>query len=229
MCATFKCLTILGAGLLSVVGVLQADPATMAELRLANALGRGHGPLEVTLNDRPWNAAGLGPGEVSALRYLEEGVHRVGFRRQGIEPVEVRLKLDHGQRVTLMPHAVWVAERQDWVIKVFQLESSPAAAGRTLAFVDLGDGPRRLIEIRQAGRSWARLSLSRMQVQRVPILQPRGYLPIRCGGHQLPSLPVFETGEHVVVLYSDARGGIGSLRYRERPLFIGSQATLETP
>ena len=196
------------------MSVAEAPP--WAGLRIANALGEGLENLQVELDGRAWREEGLAAGEVSGLRRLPVGRHRLTFSVDGLGKREVSLTLKPDQVVTLLPHIGNPKRSLGPEIRVLKLERLKDHSGRLATVVDLGSKPRRLLEIKQLGKSWTPLALRRMELQRFSIVQQRGYLPLRVGRQRLPSLPVFEGGQHVVVLYEDRTGELMSLYYRDR-------------
>ncbi len=190
-----------------------------AGLRVANAVGEG--TLQVESKGRTWQVGGLKSGEVSALRRLKPGSHRLTFSVDGMLKREIRLSLKPSQCITLVAHMV-VAPRVGMEpprvqINVLKLESAPMVVGRVATVVDLGVQARRFLEIRQVGASWSPITLRRLEPQRFYIQQHRGYLPLRHGQQRLASMPVFEQGHHVLVLYENGQGQLSSISFLDRP------------
>jgi len=190
----------------------------MAGLRIANALGRAQDPLRITLDGQPWNAEGLKQGQVSALRRLATGRHRLRFRQGESAALEVRVELGAGESIALIAHDVTLRQPPGRQIRVIQLHDSHAVDERHVRFLHVGQSPRRLLKIRPANQSWQSVSLTRGEVERISLGQPRGYLPMWVGEQQLPALPIRASGCHVVILYDQEDGAVGCLQYRERPL-----------
>jgi len=187
-----------------------------AGLRVANALGHGRGSLQVELNGEAWSVHGMEVGEVSSLRRVPPGRHRLRFQREGLAVHEAQLTLKADECITLVVHAGRVEDDAAWEIRVLKLEALVAGSGRMATVVDLGSEENRLLEIKQVGKSWETIALRRQELRRFSIVQHRGYLPMRVGRQPLPSLPVFEHGHHVVVLYESEGGRLGALCYRDR-------------
>ena len=186
-----------------------------AGLRIANVLDHGRGALQVEINDKSWRLEGMQVGEVSELRRLRPGVHRLSFMREGMGKIEVRLGLDEGEVMTLIPHA-YRAEHGVWEMRVLRLHHHALTQGREATVVHVGPQPHLMLEVKQARKSWTPMALKRLEPQRFPIIQHRGYLPMRLEKQALHSMPVFEKGHQVVVLYGLQNGRTASLSYRDR-------------
>lgn len=214
MCAISKLVILLLC--LLPIELAAAEVQTWAGLRIANALEEGSARLRVELNGRVWRDGGMGCGEVSGLRRVAHGTHHLSFSMDGLKGREVRLTLKPGQILALVPHALALEDGSGREIRVLKLEHLKDRSERIATVVDLGCEPCRLLEIKQIGKSWAPVALRRMELARFPIVQHRGYLPMRVGRQQLHSLPVFKEGHQVVVLYERKGGGLTSLHYRDR-------------
>ena len=194
----------------------QAQQSEWAGLRIANALLAGPASLRVNLNGVEWSKHGMKAGEVSALRRLRPGRHQLQFSCAGLEKHEVRLTLKAGEQITLVPHGCPLPGSPRTGIEVIKLSGWDAGSGRALTVLDLGSQSRRLIGIKQGGKTWTSISLRRKEVQRFEIIQHRGYLPIRLGDRSLGSVPVFGQGNQVLVLYDGLDGQTDFLIYRDR-------------
>lgn len=193
--------------------VLGLDAET-AGLRICNALDLGQSRLQVELNGKAWGESGMEVGEVSGLRRLQPGSHRLNFSGEGWENRRVVLNLEAGEIVTLVPHE-GRAENGKRMIRVLKLESRETK-DRSVTFVYVGEQPRLLMEMKPVGKSWTPISLKRLELKPFTIHRSRGYLPMRVGKTPLHSMPVFEEGHHIVVLYERRNGEVSSLCYRDR-------------
>ena len=202
--------------LLLLVSSCLAEEPEWAGLRIANGIGVGPHALKVRINGDLWSKQGLARGQVSSLRRLQAGRYRLSFLQDGLAGHEVRVVLEPGQQVTLVPHVQRKRGSPAWRIKVLRLNAAPAGTGRVATVVDVGLSERRVLEIKQIGKSWAPLSLRHLELQRFKITQHRGYLPLRVGQRTLHSMPVFEEGHHVMVLFDVPGVGVSCLFFRDR-------------
>lgn len=193
---------------------LVALAAQPAGLRIANALDHGSGPLRVELDSSPWNEEGMERAEVSGLRRLQPGVHRLKFSKEGLTTAHVRMTLKAGEIITLVPYAS--GSEGEVVIRVLKLHGRKADANRLGTLVYVGADERILLELKQLGGSWTPLALRRLELIPFSIQQSRGYLPMRVGRQSLNAMPVMEKGHHVVVIYDLKNGCPASLSYRDR-------------
>ncbi|MDX1680288.1 MAG: hypothetical protein R3242_06120 [Akkermansiaceae bacterium] len=195
------------------------DKVPWAGLRVANATAtQGEGSaLRITLDGKPWQVEGMASGEVSALRRLPSGQHRLDFALDGIEGHRVVLDLKEEAMVTLVPYLRWSEPERRWSIRVIRLDAGTWRDERSLCVLHLGRAEPQRLEMKQGAGSWQALSLRRLKVQELPLAQKRGYLPLRAGRQRLASMPVFERGRHVLVLYESTDGKLATLAYRDRP------------
>ena len=195
--------------------ILMPMQAEYVGLRIANALDHGRGSLRVVCDGREWFTHGIQRGEVSGLRRLQPGVHHLKFTRNGLDPAEIRLRLKSGECVSLVPYA----RRRDngqWAIRVLKLDVDRLAVDREVSIVYVGARPRLLLDFQPAGKDWESLVVNRMELEAFTVSQPRGYLPVRVGRQTLQSLPIFEQGRQVMVVFDLVNGGLSSLSYRSR-------------
>jgi len=71
------------------------------------------------------------------------------------------------------------------------------------------------IQIQRPDETWIPLSVKRLDLQRVPILQRAGYVPLKTEAGDLKPLSVGTSGNFVSVLYEDAERVIRSQNFQD--------------
>jgi hydrogenase maturation factor len=71
------------------------------------------------------------------------------------------------------------------------------------------------VRIRQKDGTWTAMHIARLALERAPILQRSGYVPIQAESQDLEPLSVASSGNYVAVVYEDADGKICSENFQD--------------
>lgn len=188
-------------------------------VRLVNAVAQGDKPLELLVNGESMSPDGYQLGDVTGGIGLAPGSHTITVKREGIEPGTTRIDLAADTTVTLIPFAEKVPATDDkpahWTIRILRLKQMDPETARTATFVSVSQSPEHEVEIRDPKGNWTKVTVKRLATARTPILYPEGYVPLRMKTGKLPSIPVGEPGNYVVLLYDDASGATKALNLQD--------------
>jgi hypothetical protein len=207
--------------LLPAAARAQEPPAArkVGFVRLVNAVAQGDKSLEMLINGESMNPDGYQLGDVTGGIGLAPGSHSITVKREGIEPGTTRIDLAADTTVTLIPFAEKVPATDDkpahWTIRILRLKQMDPETARTATFISVSQTPEHEVEIRDPKGNWTKVTVKRLAVARTPILYPEGYVPLRMKTGKLPSIPVGEPGNYVVVLYDDASGATKALNLQD--------------
>ncbi len=188
-------------------------------IRLANAVSQGTGMLTMEVDGKTIGSRGFKIGEATGGITLTSGVRTVRFSRVGVEPGSTRVNVAGNETTTVIPYAEMVPATDEkpahWAIRILRLKQQDAPDKRSATFVSVSSKPNIKVEIRDPDGNWSPVIVSRLATARVPILFPRGYVPLRCGDSKLTSIPVGEPGNYVVLLYDDLNEEVKSLNFKD--------------
>ena len=218
--ATFCALAAFCA-LLTPKASAQATPpaAKVGFVRMVNAVAQGSGPLELLVNGESMNPDGYNLGDVTGGIGLKPGAHEISFRRQGLKEGSTRINVAADNTTTLIPFAERVPATDEkpahWAIRILRLKQMEPETERTATFVSVSQSPEHEVEIRDPKGNWTKVFVKRLVISRTPILYPEGYVPLRHKEGKLPSIPVGEPGNYVVVLYDNAEGKMQAVNLQD--------------
>lgn len=208
--------------LLPAAATAQDKPAAARKVgfvRLVNTVAQGDKPLELLIDGESMNPDGYQLGDVTGGIGLAPGSHSVTVKREGVEPGTTRIDLVADSTVTLIPFAEKVPATDDkpahWTIRILRLKQMDPETARTATFVSVSQSPEHEVEIRDPKGNWTKVTVKRLTIARSPILYPEGYVPLRMKSGKIPSIPVGEPGNYVVVLYDDASGVTKALNLQD--------------
>ena len=188
-------------------------------MRLVDAVAQGQDPLQLVIDGEPMNPDGYNPGDVTGGIGLKAGTHQITIRRRGVGESDIRLNVEADNTVTLIAFAERVAATDDkpapWVLRILRLKQMEPVAKRSATFVSVSQSPEHAVEIGSPNGTWTTVFVKRLDIARSPIHHPEGYVPLRCKSGKLPSIPVGEPGNYVVVLYDDAAGNLRALNLQD--------------
>ena len=188
-------------------------------VRLVDAVAQGHDKLQLLIDGEAMNPDGYQLGDVTGGIGLKPGAHEITIKRPGVREGITRLSIVADDTITLIPFAEQVPATDDkpahWAMRILRLRQMEPVAKRSATFVSVSQTPEHEVEIRAPNGIWTTVSVKRLAIARTPILYPEGYVPLRCKSGKLPSIPVGEPGNYVVVLYDDAAGHMQALNLQD--------------
>lgn len=188
-------------------------------VRLVDALAPGQGGLQLFIDGESMNPDGYQLGDVTGGIGLKPGAHQIKITRPGVSEGVTRLNIVADATVTLIPYAERMPAADDkpahWAVRILRLKQMEPVSKRTATFVSVSQSPEHEVEIGAPNGSWTKVLVKRLAIARTPIHYPEGYVPLRCKAGKLPSIPVGEPGNYVVVLYDDAAGNMQALNLQD--------------
>ena len=220
--SVFRRLTAAACGMLLLPSLACAqEPAArkVGFVRLVNAVAQGEKALELLIDGEAMNPDGYQLGDVTGGIGLAPGSHQITVKREGVQPGSTRIDVVADNTTTLIPFAEKVPATDDkpahWTIRILRLKQMEPETERTATFVSVSQTPEHEVEIRDPKGNWTKVAVKRLATVRTPILYPEGYVPLRTKTGKLPSIPVGEPGNYVVVLYDDATGATKALNLQD--------------
>lgn len=188
-------------------------------VRLVNAVAIGTGKLDMLIDGSKVRDEGYHFGDVTGGIARKPGSYKVSFRREGVKSGETKVALDLNETTTLIPFAEFVPATPDqeayWTIRILRLKQHENKEKRTATIVNVTRLPELKVEIRQRDGTWEALFVKRLGLERTPIQQSTGYVPLRSDGKNLEALSVGNSGNFVAVVYEDADGTIRSQNFQD--------------
>lgn len=188
-------------------------------VRLVDAVAQGQEKLLLFIDGESMNPDGYQLGDVTGGIGLKPGPHQIKIQRPGVNEGVTRLNVVAGSTVILVPFAERVPATDDkpahWELRILRLKQMEPVTKRTATFVSVSQTPEHEVEISAPNGTWTRVFAKRLAITRTPILYPEGYVPLRCKAGKLPSIPVGEPGNYVVILYDDAAGNMQALNLQD--------------
>lgn len=188
-------------------------------VRIVNAVAQGKDPLQFLIDGEVMNADGYKLGDVTGGIGLKPGSHEITFKRTDLKDGITRVSVMADNTTTLIPFAELVPATDDkpahWAIRILRLKQMEPETKRTATFISVSQTPQHEVEISDPKGNWTKVSVKRLTIARTPILFPEGYVPLRTKTGRLPSIPVGEPGNYVVVLYDDANGKTQALNLQD--------------
>lgn len=196
-----------------------APPDKLGFVRLVDAVAQGRDKLELLIDGEVMNPDGYQLGDVTGGIGLKPGSHQITLKRPGVRDGITRLTVAADSTITLIPFAEQVPATDDqpahWAMRILRLRQMEPVTKRTATLVSVSQSPEHAVEIGAPNGKWTTVHVKRLAIARSPILYPEGYVPLRCKSRKLPSIPVGEPGNYVVVLYDDAAGHLQALNLQD--------------
>lgn len=204
--------------LLLTAAAAETPPAKDGSVRIANAVTRGTGALIVEIDGQTLKPAGFKSGAVTGSVSVPPGGHGVKFSCAGLESGTTRLTIAPGETMTLIAFAEPVPEAAPprWRIKILRLRQQRPETARQASFANVSSNPEITVETRDPAGKWIAVTVKRLAIVRSPILQTRGYVPLKTAAGPLASIPVAASGNYVVVLFDGPDGIPRSLSLYDR-------------
>jgi hypothetical protein len=188
-------------------------------IRLLNVVAVGTGKLDFLIDGVVVRDEGYMLGDVTGGIPRKPGSYTMKFSRDGVEPGETKLLVIKDETVTLIPFAEYIPATEDkeayWTIRILRLKQSENKEKSTATVVNLTRKEEVNIQIQRPDETWIPLSVKRLDLQRVPILQRAGYVPLKTEAGDLKPLSVGTSGNFVSVLYEDAERVIRSQNFQD--------------
>lgn len=209
---------------LLVVAPLYGAGSESGFVQIANAVGRGDGPLMVSVDGRQLRADGFQTGDVTGALVLASGRHVVRVKQNGLVTGMTRIEVVPGKLLTLIPFAEKTPAKQGggevWRLRILKLALADAGDQRLMQLVSVAAVQRLPVEWRRLDGAWQTVNLKRAQPMSVLINQHRGYVALRCGGARLGSVPVGPPGNHLVVVHDDGAGAYACIVFAEARVWL---------
>jgi hypothetical protein len=209
----------LGSCLLAPVIAQDPVPEKVGFVRLVDAVAQGRDKLQFFIDGAAMHPDGYHLGDVTGGIGLKPGTHEITIKRPGVSDGFTRLNMVADRTVTLIPFAEWVPATDDkaahWAMRILRLKQMEPVTKRSATFVSVSQSPEHEVEISAPNGKWTKVFVKRLAIARTPIRYPEGYVPLRCKAGKLPSIPVGEPGNYVVVLYDDAAGNLQALNLQD--------------
>ena len=217
--AALRAAACLGCGCLALAAVSAAPPPKPGFVRLVNAVAAGQDKLELFIDGELMNPDGYQLGDVTGGIGLPPGPHQITIKRPGVRAGVTRLTVAAAATITLIPFAERIPATDDepahWTMRILRLRQMEPVTKRTATLVSVSQSPEHVVEIAAPDGKWTAVLVKRLAIARTPIHHPEGYVPLRCKSGKLPSIPVGEPGNYVVVLYDDAAGRLQALNLQD--------------
>ena len=188
-------------------------------VRVVNAVAQGQDNLQLLIDGETMNPDGYALGDVTGGIGLKPGSHEITLKRTGLKDGITRITLAVDNTITLIPFAELVPatdeQKAHWAIRILRLKQMEPETKRTATFISVSQSPQHEVEISDPKGNWTKVTVKRLTIARTPILYPEGYVPLRTKDGKLPSIPVGEPGNYVVVLYDDAAGKTKALNLQD--------------
>ena len=196
-----------------------APPPKVGFVRIVNAVAQGQDTLQLLIDGESLNPDGYKLGDVTGGIGLKPGSHEVTLKQTGLKDGVTRISVVADNTTTLIPFAELVPATDDkkahWEIRILRLKQMEPETKRTATFVSVSQTPEHEVEISDPKGNWTKVFVKRLTIARTPILFPEGYVPLRAKAGRLPSIPVGQPGNYVVVLYDDAAGKTQALNVQD--------------
>jgi hypothetical protein len=200
---------------------VSAEEPANGYLRLANALAQGTGPLQLAVDGKSLTPDGYQPGDFTGEIPLSPGTQSVKFSRQPLPAASTTVVIAADETSIVIPFAEEIPASPTvaahWEIRVLRLKP-PAAptTGMRGTFVSVAPAPEIRLEIREPSGKWNLVFLKPRTPAQAALLYPRGYVPLRAVGRDLPALPVVDRGNYFVILYNDATGKLQTIHFHDQ-------------
>lgn len=188
-------------------------------IRLMNAVGVGSGKLDFLIDGVMVRDEAYELGDVTGGIPRKPASYKITFRRTGVEPGETKLNVVKDETTTLIPFAEYVPATENkeahWIIRILKLKQSENPEKSTATVINLTRKPELRVRIQQPDETWMTLSVKRLTLERTPLRQRSGYVPMQTDEGDLKPLSVGGSGNFVSVVYEDADGAIRSQNFQD--------------
>jgi hypothetical protein len=197
----------------------EQDKSKYGFIRLVNAVAPGEGSVELLLNGNNLYPDGYQLGAATGGMGVEVGRCDVVVRRDGVEAGETKVEVVAGKTTTVIPFAERIPATDDkpahWQIRILRLKQKAESKEREATFISVSQQPEIQVEMRDPKGNWTKYFVKRFMTTSAPMKYPEGYVPLRLKTGDLPSIPILDVGNYVVVLYDDPEGKVQALNFRD--------------
>lgn len=188
-------------------------------IRLVNAVAPGEGRLELLLDGNNLYPDGYRLGDATGGMGVPTGRCEVVVRKEGTKEGTTSIKVEAGETTTIIPFAERIPATDDepehWQIRILRLKQKEETERRDATFVSVSRDPELMVEMREPEGRWEKIFVKRFDTAMTQMKYPEGYVPLRLGDRELPSIPVMDVGNYVVVLYDDPEGVVRAISFRD--------------
>lgn len=197
----------------------QDDKAKYGFIRLVNAVAAGEGNVKLLLDGSDLYPSGYRLGDATGGMGVETGRCKVVVQRDGTKEGTTSIQVEEGKTTTIIPFAEKIPATDDepehWQIRILRLKQKAESERRNATFVSVVRDDEVPLEMRDPDGTWKKYAVKRFDTTVAPMNYPEGYVPLRMKGRELPSIPVLDIGNYVVVLYNDPDGEVQALNFRD--------------
>lgn len=188
-------------------------------IRLVNAVAPGEGHVTLLLDGSNLYPSGYRLGDATGGMGVPVGRCKVVVRRDGVKEGTTTIDVKEGKTTTIIPFAERIPATDDepehWQIRILRLKQKGESKKREATFVSVALDEEIPVEMRDPDGTWKKYGVKRFDTTVAPMNYPEGYVPLRMKDQELPSIPVLDIGNYVVVLYNDADGKVQALNFRD--------------
>ncbi len=188
-------------------------------IRLVNAVAAGEGTVTLLLDGSNLYPSGYKLGDATGGMGVPVGRCKVVIRREGTKDGTTNVTVEEGRTTTIIPFAELIPATDDepehWQIRILRLKQKSESERRNATFVSVARDAEIPVEMRDPDGTWKKYAVKRFDTTVAPMNYPEGYVPLRVKERDLPSIPVLDVGNYVVVLYDDPDGQLQSLNFRD--------------
>ncbi|GAA5481047.1 hypothetical protein [Haloferula sargassicola] len=188
-------------------------------IRLVNALAPGEGSTELLLDGNNLYPDGYNLGDATGGMGVPVGTCNVTIRKEGVTEGMTKVKIEQGATTTVIPFGERVPatdqEPAHWEVRILRLKQKAESNKREATFVSVSQKPEVSVEMRDPAGNWDKYLVKRFGTTVAPMKYPEGYIPLRAGKTELPSIPVMDVGNYVVVLFDGPDGDLQSISFRD--------------
>jgi hypothetical protein len=188
-------------------------------IRLVNAVAPGEGKLTLLLDGSDLYPSGYHLGDATGGMGVPVGRCKVVVRRDGTTEGTTNIDVEEGRTTTIIPFAERIPATDDepehWQIRILRLKQKSESKRREATFISVAREEEIPVEMRDPDGTWKKYQVKRFDTTVAPMNYPEGYVPLRMKGRELPSIPVLDIGNYVVVLYNDPKGELQALNFRD--------------
>jgi hypothetical protein len=197
----------------------EAKGGPMGFIRIANAVAKGTGPVNVFFNGEDMRPKGYKLGDATGGIGQKPGSHKITIKREGVKEGTTTVILEKNQTVTLIPFAEMVPATDQvpahHKIQILRLKQKTVESGRSATFVSVSANPELKAELMSENGKWATVFIKRLSIAETPLNFSQAFAPAKVNGNPINPIPIGGVGNYVVVLYDDPDGKVQSLYFRD--------------
>jgi len=194
-------------------------------LRIINAIAPGDGTTRIMINGENLFPKGYQLGQRSGGIGLAAGTHTVTFEKNGVTGGSTKIDLKPGETLSLIGFAEKISAADDhaqphWATRILRLKQSDPERGLRMTLLSLCESNEVRVEAIIPEKSEIHVAqVTRLSTASIDLGNKRSEAMVRVGGDIITTISPDELGNHVVVLYQNAKGKIRALTFFD-PKFV---------